>query len=122
MVSRSKVWILSLAMLLLLAARPSLAADGVQGHLATVGWLQTNLSRADLVLNIFGDEFQQLETSAFAARDLLVGIAPGSDIEFDAMGRQPMIEVVPRRDAMGKYGIPDIRMLYENDLRFLEQL
>ncbi|MDH4053452.1 MAG: rhodanese-like domain-containing protein, partial [Rubrivivax sp.] len=50
MVSRSKVWILSLAMLLLLAARPSLAADGVQGHLATVGWLQTNLSRADLVL------------------------------------------------------------------------
>lgn len=26
------------------------------------------------------------------------------------------------RLAMGKYGIPDIRMLYENDLRFLEQL
>jgi phenylalanyl-tRNA synthetase alpha chain len=26
------------------------------------------------------------------------------------------------RIAMGKYGIPDIRMLYENDLRFLEQL
>ncbi len=26
------------------------------------------------------------------------------------------------RLAMGKYGIPDIRMLYENDLRFLKQL
>ncbi len=26
------------------------------------------------------------------------------------------------RIAMGKYGIPDIRMLFENDLRFLEQL
>jgi phenylalanyl-tRNA synthetase alpha chain len=26
------------------------------------------------------------------------------------------------RLAMGKYGIPDIRMLYENDLRFLRQL
>jgi len=26
------------------------------------------------------------------------------------------------RIAMGKYGIPDIRMLYENDLRFLRQL
>ena len=25
------------------------------------------------------------------------------------------------RVAMIKYGIPDIRMLYENDLRFLEQ-
>jgi phenylalanyl-tRNA synthetase alpha chain len=26
------------------------------------------------------------------------------------------------RLAMGKYSIPDIRMLYENDLRFLRQL
>lgn len=26
------------------------------------------------------------------------------------------------RIAMGKYGVPDIRMLYENDLRFLEQI
>ena len=26
------------------------------------------------------------------------------------------------RIAMGKYGIPDIRMLYENDLRFLRQI
>ena len=26
------------------------------------------------------------------------------------------------RLAMGKYGIPDIRMLFENDVRFLSQL
>jgi phenylalanyl-tRNA synthetase alpha chain len=26
------------------------------------------------------------------------------------------------RIAMGRYGIPDIRMLYENDIRFLEQV
>jgi phenylalanyl-tRNA synthetase alpha chain len=26
------------------------------------------------------------------------------------------------RIAMGKYGIPDIRMLYDNDLRFLRQI
>ncbi|MBL0928342.1 MAG: hypothetical protein IBJ11_11945 [Phycisphaerales bacterium] len=26
------------------------------------------------------------------------------------------------RIAMGKYGIPDIRMLYENDIRFLSQI
>jgi phenylalanyl-tRNA synthetase alpha subunit len=26
------------------------------------------------------------------------------------------------RLAMGKYGIPDIRLLFENDLRFLNQL
>ncbi|MHC4977136.1 MAG: tRNA ligase subunit PheS family protein [Planctomycetota bacterium] len=26
------------------------------------------------------------------------------------------------RVAMGRYNIPDIRMLFENDIRFLEQL
>ena len=26
------------------------------------------------------------------------------------------------RIVMGKYGVPDIRMLFENDARFLEQL
>jgi phenylalanyl-tRNA synthetase alpha chain len=26
------------------------------------------------------------------------------------------------RIAIGKYGVPDIRMFYENDLRFLRQL
>jgi cobalt-zinc-cadmium resistance protein CzcA len=62
-------------------------------------------ARADLVLKLYGDDFRQLEALALTARDLLVGIAPESDIEFEAMGRQPMIEVVPRREAMSRYGI-----------------
>jgi len=62
-------------------------------------------ARADLVLNIFGDDFRELESIAFAARELLAGLAPGSDIEFDAMGRQPMIEITPRREAMSRLNI-----------------
>jgi len=62
-------------------------------------------ARADLVLQLYGDDFRQLETLALAARDLLANIAPESDIEFEAMGRQPMIEVVPKREAMSQYGI-----------------
>lgn len=62
-------------------------------------------ARADLVLQLYGDDFRQLETLALAARDLLAGITPESDIEFEAMGRQPMIEVVPKREAMSRYGI-----------------
>jgi len=62
-------------------------------------------ARADLVLQIYGDDFQELETQAFAARDLLAGIAGESDIEYAPMGRQPMIEVVPKREAMSRYGI-----------------
>ncbi len=62
-------------------------------------------ARADLVLQIYGDDFRELETTAFAARDLLVGIAGDSDIEFEAMGRQPMIEILPERGAMSAYGV-----------------
>lgn len=48
--SMSRFWILSLLMTWSLAAQPSLAADGPQGRLAPVGWLQSQLSRPDLVL------------------------------------------------------------------------
>jgi cobalt-zinc-cadmium resistance protein CzcA len=59
-------------------------------------------ARANLVLKIFGDDFTELERLAFAARDVLAGIAADSDIEFDAMGRQPMLDIKPRREAMSR--------------------
>ena len=62
-------------------------------------------ARADLALKIFGDDFQKLEELAMKARDILNAIPGGGDIEFEAMGRQPMIEVVPKRDALERYGI-----------------
>lgn len=62
-------------------------------------------ARADLSLKIFGDDFAVLEELGREARDLLNTIPGGGDIEFEAAGRQPMIEIVPRREALERHGI-----------------
>ena len=53
MANTLKVWLLCLTAALALLAPPSIAAqdtEGIQGRLASVGWLQKNLARADVVL------------------------------------------------------------------------
>ena len=63
MATRLKVWyllltaalspMLAFALTLMLTAQPSVAAEsveGIQGRLASVGWLKKNLARADVVL------------------------------------------------------------------------
>jgi len=62
-------------------------------------------ARADLALKIFGDDFTVLEELASKALGILNAIPGGGDIHFEAAGRQPMIEIVPKRDAMERYGI-----------------
>ena len=46
----SKVWFLALTAAFLLMAQPSVAADGIQGRLASVAWLEKNLARSDVLL------------------------------------------------------------------------
>ncbi len=62
-------------------------------------------ARADLVLKIFGDDFLELERLAAEALETLNAIPGGGDIQFEATGRQPMIEILPKRDALQSYGI-----------------
>lgn len=62
-------------------------------------------ARADLVLKIFGDDFLELERLAAEALEILNAIPGGGDIQFEATGRQPMIEILPKRDALQSYGI-----------------
>ena len=45
-----KVWTLLLTATFLLLAQPSIAAEGIDGRLASVGWLKSNLTRSDVVL------------------------------------------------------------------------
>ena len=45
-----KVWTLLLTATFSLLAQPSIAAEGIHGRLASVGWLKTNLTRSDVVL------------------------------------------------------------------------
>jgi len=97
----------------------------------------------------FGDDAQvRLRPSFFpftepsAEFDMKIALAPGSEPDWIELGGCGMVDpnvltacgIDPEvwtgfafgfgieRLAMGKYGIPDIRMLFENDIRFLEQV
>lgn len=62
-------------------------------------------ARADLSLKIYGDDFAELERLATEARDLLRGVPGGGDVEFDALGRVPMLEITPKREALARLGL-----------------
>ncbi len=62
-------------------------------------------ARADLSLKIYGDDFDELERLATAARDILTAIPGGGDVEFEALGRVPTLEITPRRDALQRLAL-----------------
>ncbi len=62
-------------------------------------------TRADLAVKVFGDDFAVIERIAAEAREILEGIRGAADVEFDALGRSPLLEIVPRRDAMSRYNV-----------------
>jgi cobalt-zinc-cadmium resistance protein CzcA len=62
-------------------------------------------ARADLSLKIYGDDYTELERLATAARDVLRGVAGGGDVEFEALGRVPMLEITPKRDALQRLNL-----------------
>ena len=62
-------------------------------------------ARADLALKIYGDDFAELERLAVECRDVLRTIPGGADVEFDALGRLPMLEITPKRDALRRLNL-----------------
>jgi len=62
--------------------------------------------RADIAVKIYGDDFRELERIATEVRDLLRSLAPESDVEFDAFGRSPLLEISPDREALRRYNLP----------------
>jgi heavy metal efflux system protein len=62
-------------------------------------------ARADLSLKIFGDDFTELERLGSQARDVLRTIPGGGDVEFEAFGTVPMLEITPKRPAMKKFNV-----------------
>jgi heavy metal efflux system protein len=61
--------------------------------------------RADIAVKIYGDDFTELERLATEIRDLLRKIPGGGDVEFDAFGRSPLLEIKPDRDALRRYNL-----------------
>jgi cobalt-zinc-cadmium resistance protein CzcA len=62
-------------------------------------------ARADLSLKIYGDDFAELERLAGEARDVLRAVPGGGDVEFDALGRVPMLEITAKRDALQRLNL-----------------
>ncbi len=62
-------------------------------------------TRADIAVKVFGEDFKVIEQIASEAREILEKIPGAADVEFDALGKSPLLEIVPKREAMGKYNL-----------------
>lgn len=62
--------------------------------------------RADIAVKVYGDDFKELERMATEIRDVLRRISGSGDVEFDAFGRSPLLEIKPDRDALRRYNLP----------------
>jgi cobalt-zinc-cadmium resistance protein CzcA len=61
--------------------------------------------RADIAVKIYGDDFEVLEKLATQIRDLARAIPGSGDVEFDAFGRSPLLEIKPDRAALRRYNV-----------------
>ncbi len=62
-------------------------------------------TRADIAVKIFGEDFEEIERIAIEAREVLETVPGAAEVEFDALGRAPMLEIIPDRAALGRYGL-----------------
>lgn len=62
-------------------------------------------TRADIAVKVFGDDFAVIEKIAAEAREILEKVPGAADIEFDALGKAPLLEIIPKREAMSKYNL-----------------
>jgi heavy metal efflux system protein len=75
-------------------------------------------ARADLVCKIFGDSYDELERLAGEVRGVIENTPGGREAEFDAIGKVPMVEIQPDRDAMRKFNVhaDDLNRIVETAL------
>jgi cobalt-zinc-cadmium resistance protein CzcA len=62
-------------------------------------------TRADIAVKVFGDNYGEIERIATEVREVLEKIAGAADVEFDAMGKAPMLEIKLNRESMTKFNI-----------------
>ena len=61
--------------------------------------------RADVAVKVFGDDLEELETLATEIREILEKVPGAAEVEVDAMGKAPLLEISPNRKAMGRFGV-----------------
>jgi cobalt-zinc-cadmium resistance protein CzcA len=62
-------------------------------------------TRADIAVKVFGEDYPTIERIAGEVRELLEKIPGAADVEFDALGKAPMLEIALRREAMTRYNL-----------------
>ncbi len=62
-------------------------------------------TRADIAVKVFGEDYPTLERIAGEVREVLEAIPGAADVEFDALGKAPMLEITLNREAMTKYNL-----------------
>ena len=89
--------------------------------------------RADLGIKVFGDDLEQLATSAMQIQAVVEGVAGAADVGVEQVSGLPMLSIVPKRTALALYGlnVADLQelaaagiggreagVIYEGDRRF----
>jgi cobalt-zinc-cadmium resistance protein CzcA len=72
-------------------------------------------ARADLLCKIFGENYDDLERLAGEVTAVLNSMPGGSETAFDSIGKVPMIEIQPDREALRKFNVhaDDLNRLVE---------
>ena len=75
-------------------------------------------TRADIAVKVFGDDYAEIEKIAGEVREILEKVPGAADVEFDALGKAPLLEVTPNREAMAKYNVhaDEINQAVENGM------
>ena len=60
-------------------------------------------TRADIAVKIFGPDYDVLEKRATEIRDILAKIPGAADVDFDALGRAPVLEITLNRTNLNKF-------------------
>jgi cobalt-zinc-cadmium resistance protein CzcA len=61
--------------------------------------------RADVSVKLFGTDYDVLEKTASEIKELLEKVPGAGEVEFEASGRTPMLEVQVNRDALVRYNV-----------------
>ncbi|ACB76250.1 efflux RND transporter permease subunit [Opitutus terrae] len=62
-------------------------------------------TRADIAVKVFGDDFERIEAIASEVREILEQVPGAADVEFDALGKAPLLEIRLNREAMTRYNV-----------------
>lgn len=61
--------------------------------------------RADLSVKVYGEDFSVTEKIAGEIKGILQELDGIEDVEFETLGRTPLLEVVAKRDALARYNV-----------------